>query len=98
MTRRHFSERGNRNAERKLELVHRDLCGPMSVSSLGGARYFLIADNGHTRSTYVAFLGRKSDTRHEFKSFFNLMSAQRHGKVRALRTDNGTESLRTGNP
>ena len=38
MTRRHFPSNENRSAKRKLDLVHSDLCGSMSTTSLGGAR------------------------------------------------------------
>lgn len=91
MTRRHFEEVKCRDVNQKLRLVHSDLCGPMSVKSLGGAWYFLVIVDDFTRFTYVAFLKKKSDTLDEFKSFVNLMSTQGHGKVRALRTDNGKE-------
>ena len=91
MTRRQFNETENRVVNRKLDLVHSDLCGPMSVPSLGGARYFLVLVDDLTRFTYVAFLKKKSDTLQELKAFIALMSNQGHGAVRAIRTDNGTE-------
>ncbi len=44
-----------------LELVHSDVCGKMSSSSLGGAEYFLIFINDYTHYTWVIPLKRKSD-------------------------------------
>ena len=58
------------DAQRQLDLVHSDLCGPMSKPSSGGALYFLVIVDEATRITYVAFLKKKSDTLEEFKSFF----------------------------
>lgn len=91
MTRRHFPTNESRESKRKLELVHSDLCGPMSIPSLGGARYFLVIVDDATRFSYVVFFKKKSDTLKEFKTFVNMMSTQGYGQVRALRTDNGTE-------
>lgn len=37
------------------ELVHADLCGPMSVESLGGSRYFLLFTKDYSRMSWVYF-------------------------------------------
>jgi len=34
-------------ASKCLELVHTDICGPMSVESMGGSRYFLLFTNDY---------------------------------------------------
>ena len=36
-----------------LQLVHSDVCGPMSVASLGGARYFVTFTDDYSRMCYV---------------------------------------------
>lgn len=91
MTRRHFGRVLESKSTRKLDLVHSDLCGPMSVNSFGGALYFLILVDDATRMTYVSFLKKKSETLREFKSFVSEMENQGRCRIRALRTDNGTE-------
>lgn len=44
-----------------------------------------------THMTYVAFLKKKSEALREFKLVVANMNNQGHGRVRCLRTDNGTE-------
>ena len=46
----------------KLELVHSDVCGPMSEPSIGGHRYFIVFVDDFTRMTMVAFMKAKSET------------------------------------
>lgn len=43
-----------------LELVHADLCGPMSIESLGGSRYFLLFIDDYSRMSWIYFLKFKS--------------------------------------
>lgn len=93
MARRSFNEAASRSAKSKLELVHSDLCGPMSSKSLGGARYFMILVDDFTRFTYVAFIKKKSDTLQEFQYFVALVLKQGYGAVQRLRTDKGTEYM-----
>ena len=43
-----------------LDLIHSDFCGPMSVDSIGGSRYFMTFVDNYSRKIYVYFLKRKS--------------------------------------
>lgn len=43
-----------------LELVHLDLCGPMVVHSIGGAKYVLTSINALSRRAWVYFFKHKS--------------------------------------
>lgn len=89
--RRSFPNDERRNAKAKMDLVHSDLCGPLSVPSLGGAKYFIIFVDDATRMTLFAFLKNKTQILDVIKSCVSLMSTQGHGVVKALRTDNGSE-------
>ena len=60
-----------------LELVHVDLCGRMSVESLGGSRYFLLFTDYYTRISWIYFLKLKSERFDNFKKFNLLL----RGKV-----------------
>ncbi|XP_049358800.1 uncharacterized protein LOC125823464 [Solanum verrucosum] len=42
-----------------LELVHADLCGPMSVESLGGSRYFLLFTDDYSRMSWETGIHRE---------------------------------------
>ena len=41
MTKRYFSAKGIR-AQEPLELIHSDVCGPMTTQTRGGYEYFVI--------------------------------------------------------
>lgn len=50
----------SRRASSCLELVHMDLCGPMSEESLGGNRYFYLFVDDYSRWCWVFFIKNKS--------------------------------------
>ena len=56
-----------------LDLIHKDLCGPMTVKSLGGASYFLTFIDNSTRKVWVCLLKNKSDTFDAFKKFLVMV-------------------------
>lgn len=45
-----------KRAEKLLDLIHSDLCGPMSVESIGGAKYFITFIDDHSRKMFVYFV------------------------------------------
>ena len=67
----------SRRASVRVELVHADLCGPMSVESSGGSRYFLLFTDYYTRISWIYFLKLKSERFDNFKKFNLLL----RGKV-----------------
>jgi len=56
-------------ALRKLQLIHADVCGPISPSSHSNKRYILSFIDDYSRKTWVYFLHAKSETFSAFKSF-----------------------------
>jgi transposase InsO family protein len=45
----------------RLELVHGDLFGPVTLATLGGRRYFLVVVDDHSRYMWVLVLGSKGE-------------------------------------
>ncbi|KAD5961432.1 hypothetical protein E3N88_12905 [Mikania micrantha] len=78
-------------ASRKLELVHADLCGPITPSTLAGRRYFLLLVDDYSRYMWVYFLKTKDEAFGCFKSFKEMVELQGKTKVGTLRTDRGGE-------
>ena len=68
MTKRPFGSKGNR-VEELLELVHSDVCGPMSVKARGGYEYYVTFIDDYSRYWYVYLMNRKSETFDKFKEF-----------------------------
>lgn len=56
-----------------LELIHMDVCGPMRLSSIGGARYFITFIDDFSRLCSVYFLKNKSEAVDKFMEFKNLV-------------------------
>ena len=52
-----------------LEIIHIDVCGPMSVDSRGGYRYFLTFTDDLSRYGYIYLMKDKSETFEKFKQF-----------------------------
>ena len=54
-------------ASNLLEIIHTDVCGPMSVSARGGYRYFVTFTDDLSRYGYIYLMKHKSDTFEKFK-------------------------------
>ena len=52
-----------------LEIIHNDVCGPMSVEAHGGYRYFLTFTDDLSRDRCIYIMKHKSETFEEFKEF-----------------------------
>lgn len=74
-----------------LELVHSDVCGPMPVSSWGGANYILTFTDDYSRKSFVYLMRNKSEVCDHFINFKNFVEKQTGLSIKCLRTDNGTE-------
>lgn len=76
-----------------LELIHSDVCGPMSEKSFQGKRYALFFIDDFSRLTFVYFLASKTEVKAKFIAFQSLVERQTGIKIKTLRTDCGTEYL-----
>ena len=52
-----------------LEIIHTDVCGPVSVEAHGGNRYFLTFTDDLNRYGYIYLMKHKSETFEKFKEF-----------------------------
>ena len=67
-----------------LELIHTDLCGPMSSTARGGFQYFITFTDDLSRYGYVYLMRHKSETFEKFKEFKNEVENQRGKKIKTL--------------
>ncbi len=88
-----FKPVGEVRTRRKLELVHSDVCGPMSVESVGGKKYFVTFIYDYSRCCDVYFLKYKSEVFEKFKEFEAAVTNETGTTIGTLRTDNGGEYL-----
>ena len=52
-----------------LEIIHTDVCGPMSVDARGRYRYFLTFTDDLSGYGYIYLMKHKSETFQKFKEF-----------------------------
>ncbi|KAI5738346.1 hypothetical protein M8J77_005748 [Diaphorina citri] len=89
MTRNSFGIR--KSASKILEIIHTDLCGPISPTSNEGHKYFLTFIDGYSHFTMVYPIQEKSQVFEKFKEYYNLVSNMFGEKILKLRCDNGGE-------
>lgn len=77
------------------ELIHSDVCGPIQVKSLGGARYFLLLKDDYSHYRHVYFLKQKDEVPSKVISFVKYIEKQTKYKVKRFRSDNGGEYVNT---
>ena len=72
-----------------LEIIHADVCGPMSVDARAGYRYFLTFTGELNRYGYIYLMKHKSETFEKFKQFRSEVENHHNKKVKFLRSDQG---------
>src|SRR4051794_30491239 len=87
--RKSFPNLSMTRASEVLEIIHSDVCGPMSQTSIGGARYFVTFIDDKTRKTFAYPMKTKDETFEKFKDFKALVEKQTEKKIKTLRSDNG---------
>ena len=92
MTKTPFAGQGVRVSE-LLGLVHTDVCGPMSTSTMNGFSYFITFTDDHSRYGYVFLMKHKSEAFERFKEFRNEVEKQTGKSIKTLRSDRGGEYL-----
>ena len=76
-----------------LEIIHTDVCGPMSVEARGGYRYVLTLTDDLSRYGYFYLTKDKSETFEKFKEFQSEVENQCDRKIKFFRSDRGGEYL-----
>ena len=89
-----FSRIGER-AKGILELIHSDVCGPMSVQARSGSFYFITFTDDFSRFGWVYFMRYKSEAFEKFTEFKNKVEKQSGKSIKTLRSDRGGEYLST---
>ena len=91
MHRKSFKSSQETHSTRKMELIHSDVCGPMSVESIGGSKYFVTFIDDYSRCCAVYFMKQKSEVFEKFKEFEAITTNTSGCGIVRLRTDNGGE-------
>ncbi|KAL0373444.1 UNVERIFIED_CONTAM: hypothetical protein Sradi_3260100 [Sesamum radiatum] len=76
-----------------LDLVHTDVCGPLSIPARGGFSYFITFTDDHSWYGYVYLMRYKSEAFGRLKEYRLEVENQTNRKIKALRSDRGGEYL-----
>ena len=71
------------------DLVHGDICGPMSQPSKGGSVYFVLFQDDSTGYIFVLCITRKSEALTCFQKVFKTILRDTSRTISTLRTDRG---------
>ena len=92
MTKLPFNGKGERE-NRLLDLIHTDVCGPMSIHARGGFVYFITFIDDYSRYGYLYLMRYKSEAFERFKEFRNEVEKQLARIIKSLKWDRGGEYL-----
>jgi transposase InsO family protein len=87
-----FPQQSSFRAKERLELVHGDLCGPVTPATPGGRHYFMLLVDDLSRYMWVVVLNSKGEVADAIRRAQATAEAECDRKLRVLRTDNGGES------
>ncbi|WVZ51224.1 hypothetical protein U9M48_002386 [Paspalum notatum var. saurae] len=79
------------STSKPLELLHMDLFGPTSYTSIGGNNYGFVIVDDFSRYTWVYFLEDKTEVAHVFSKFAKRTQNEFNTSVVKIRSDNGRE-------
>jgi transposase InsO family protein len=90
-----FPAQAEYRAGELLDLVHGDLCGPISPATPRGSKYFLLLVGDLSRYMWVAAIPSKDCAAAAIKEIQGRAEGESERKLRALRTDRGGEFTST---
>lgn len=78
-------------SKRALELIHSDVCGPITPNSINGHRYIVSFIDDYTHFTMVYLLTKKSEVFEKFREYKESVTSRFGQRIVRLRCDNGGE-------
>lgn len=91
ITRLPFNMKSGKVTKRPLELLHTDVCGPITPTTYDNKSYFVTFLDDFTHFTMIYLIEKKSEVFYCFKKFEALVTNLLGCKIGSLRCDNGGE-------
>ena len=88
-----FPKQSQWRASHRLQLIHADICGPVTPESNNGKKYLITFIDDFTRKIWVFFLTEKSEAFVTFKNFQVTVENEINRRICCLRTDRGGEFI-----
>lgn len=90
-TRRAFPQATGYRATKALELIHGDLCGPITPSTPAQKKYIFVIIDDYSRYMWTILLHEKSEAFDKFKRFKAQAEQETKTSIKTFRTDRGRE-------
>ena len=74
-----------------LDLIHFDVCRPISNKYLGGHIYYVTFIDDHSRKAWIYLLKKKDEVFENFNEFRSKVETLTKRKIKNLRSENGGE-------
>lgn len=74
-----------------LELIHGDLCGPITPSTPGRNKYIFALIDDHSRYMWIILLKEKGEAFERFKKFKAIVEQETRRTIKTLQTDRDGE-------
>jgi hypothetical protein len=84
-------KKGATRSEGLLEIIHTDICGPFTPSTLGGYKYFITFIDNLSRYGYIFLIYEKSEALDMFKIYKAEIELKQEKKIKIVRSDRGGE-------
>lgn len=78
-------------AKRPLELIHSDVCGPITPAAWDGSRYYISFIDDYSHFAVVYMLKRKSEFFEKFRNYEAMATAGTNFKISKMTVDQGRE-------
>ena len=74
-----------------FDLIHSDVWGPSSVSSIGGSRYFVVFVDDYSRYNWIVNMKDRSELLQVYSNFAKMVETQFSKRIKNFRFDNALE-------
>lgn len=91
--RKPFHSQSGPRSSRMLELIHTDVCGPITPPTYDNKRYLIIFLDDFTHFMVVCLVEKKSEMLYHFVTFKKMVFSQFEKRISKLRCDNGGEYI-----
>lgn len=86
-----FAPVEERRSSRPLELIHSDVCGPITPRTWDGKRFVVTFTDDFSHFTVIYLMATKDEVIDRFREYEALVTAHFGARIAKLRTDNGGE-------
>lgn len=93
--RKSFPQASSYRSTNNLDLIHGDLCGPITPPTAGGNKYVFVLIDDHSRYMWTILMREKSEAFSKFKRFKDVVEREAGTMIKTFRTDRGGEFMST---